>query len=67
MRNKCIQNTNIQTNTNQRRSQDSNLGWCKCWLYCYVYVKWSEMLFDIIAISLQGPNSQTKNFGNWEL
>ena len=31
-----------------------------------MYVNWFEMLFDIIAISPQGPNSQKKNFGNWE-
>ena len=24
------------------------------------------MLFDVIAISPKGPNSQTENLGNWE-
>jgi len=30
-----------------------------------MYVKWSETLFGIIAISSQGPNSRLENFGNW--
>jgi len=31
-----------------------------------MYVNRFEMLFDILPISPKGPNSQVKNFGNWE-
>jgi len=40
----------------------------KYWL-SVMYIRWFDMLFDIIAIISQGPNSQMENFRNrksWE-